>query len=114
MRDTSTRQIDELNIALRGTDLHFVIEAKDANTAYDVLIEKYKGIFDTCFPFKNVKGKEFAKMAKPWISRGLLKSVNKKNKLYQQYLHSRTSNNLKIYKTYRNKLTRLLRLAIKQ
>lgn len=47
-----------------------VKEAEDANTAYEVFIEKYDGICDTSFPFKNVKSKELTnKIIKPWISR---------------------------------------------
>lgn len=48
------------------------------------------------------------------ISRRLLKSINEKNELYQQYLRSRTSDKLNTYKTYKNKLTRLLKIAKKQ
>ena len=36
----------------RDTDWCFVNEAEDANIAYDSLIEKYLGIFHTCFPLR--------------------------------------------------------------
>lgn len=62
-------------MALIGISL---MKAEDVITAYDVFIVKYKGVFDTCFPFKNVKGKEFTKITKPLISRGLLKSITTK------------------------------------
>ena len=38
-------------------------------------------------------------------------SINKKNKLYKQYLQHRSNEKLLKYKTYKNKLTDLLRVA---
>ena len=31
--------------------------ANDPNTAYNIFIDKYTGLFDACFPFKTIKGK---------------------------------------------------------
>ena len=45
----------------------------------------------------------------PWIAKGLLKSINKKNKLYKQYMQSPTNVNLQKFKTYKNKLNMLIR-----
>ena len=44
----------------------------------------------------------------PWITKGLLKSINKKNKLYKYYLQSPTSEKLRKFKTYKNKLNMLI------
>ena len=41
----------------------------------------------------------------------VLRSINKKNKLYKQYLQHRSNEKLLKYKTYKNKLTDLLRVA---
>ena len=82
--------------------------ANDANTAYNVFIEKYTGLFDTCFPFKT-KGKALNSFRKPWLSKSLLRSINTKNKLHK-YLRHRSNEKLK-YKTCKNKLTNLLRVA---
>ena len=48
---------------------------------------------------------------KPWLTKSLLRSINKKNKLYKQYLRHRSNEKLLKYKTYKNKLTDLLRVA---
>ena len=45
----------------------------------------------------------------PWVTKGLLKSINKKNKLYKQYLRHPSQVNLNKFKTFKNKLTMLLR-----
>ena len=44
-----------------------------------------------------------------WITKGLLKSINTKNKLYKQYIQSPTNGNLQKFKTYKNKLNMLIR-----
>ena len=45
----------------------------------------------------------------PWITKGLLKSINVKNKLYKQYLLRPTGDHLVKFKTYRNNLNNLIR-----
>ena len=44
-----------------------------------------------------------------WITKSLLKSITKKNTLYKQYLKPPTNGNLQKFKTYRNRLTVLIR-----
>ena len=57
------------------------------------------------------KGKALNSFRKPWLTKSLLRSLNKKNKLYKQYLRHRSNEKLLKYKTYKNKLTNLLRVA---
>ena len=45
------------------------------------------------------------------MSRGLLKSINKKNRLYKQFVRSPTTSCELKYKTYKNKLNHLIRIA---
>lgn len=40
-------------------------------------------IYDNGFPYKKIKRSDH-RLNKPWISLGLLKSIKKKNKLYQE------------------------------
>ena len=107
-----------VNHELENTNWDFSDEANNAsdlsaNTAYNAFIDKYTGLFDTCFPFKTIKGKALNSFRKPWLTKSLLRSVNKKNKLYKQYLRHRSNEKLLKYKTYKNKLTDLLRVAIR-
>ena len=49
--------------------------------------------------------------AKPWITKGLLKSITTKNKLFQQCYKHQDTHLVSAYKTYRNKLTKLKEIA---
>ena len=77
----------------------------------NIFCDKYTGLFDACFPFKTIKGKALNSFRKPWLTKSLLRSINKKNMLYNQYLRHRSNQKLLKYKTYKNKLTDLLRVA---
>ena len=39
----------------------------------------------------------------PWITNGLLKSINTKNKLYKEFINNPTQQRTQKFKTYRNK-----------
>ena len=101
IRDTSEIRVNEFRLKLENTKWDFSDQAND----------KYIGLFDTCFPFKTIKGKALNSFRKPWLTKSLLRSINKKNKLYKQYLRHRSNEKLLKYKTYKNKLTDLLRVA---
>ena len=112
-RDTSEKRVNEFRHKLENTNWDFSDQANNANdpnTAYNIFIDKYIGLFDACFPFKTIKGKALNSFRKPWLTKSLLRSINKK-KLYKQYLRRRSNEKLLKYKTYKNKLTDLLRVA---
>ena len=66
-------------------------------------------LYDECIPMKKCKTNRKKDPMSPWITKDLLKSINKKNTLYKQYLKSPTNGNLQKLKTYKNKLTVLIR-----
>ena len=61
------------------------------------------------FPFKKVKYNSYN--LKPWITKVLLKSIERKNVLYKNFIKSPTTQNKKRFNTYRNKLTSLIRIS---
>ena len=96
IRDTSEKRVNEFRHKLENTNWDFSDQANNANdpnTAYNIFIDKYTGLFDTCFPFKTIKGKALNSFRKPWLTKSLLRSINKKNKLYKQYLRHRSMKN---------------------
>ena len=53
---------------------------------------------------KKYKSKNKTESRFPWISKGILTSINTKNKLYKRYVQKPSEERLNKFKTYRNKL----------
>ena len=66
-------------------------------------------MYDECIPLKKCIVNKKKEPLSPWITKGLLKSINKKNKLYKEYLRNPTNGKLQKFKTYKNKLNMLIR-----
>ena len=50
----------------------------DPNSAYVTFLSKYIASYNKCFPLKKVKARN-EYLNKPWLSKGLLKSIKRKN-----------------------------------
>ena len=83
----------------------------DANDACDQLIKAYEdGITHFSKTYKPSRRKT---PMKPWITPGLLCSINMKNKLYKKVLKNMNISNERKYKQYRNVLVNIIREAKK-
>ena len=74
--DTSEIRVNEFRHKLENTNWDFSDQANNANdpnTAYNIFIDKYTGLFDACFPFKTIKGKALNSFRKPWLTKSLLR-----------------------------------------
>ena len=58
-------------------------------------------------PFKYLSRKEFRWRMKPWITSGIKKSIQLKNKYYKKYVKSKSNYWFKLYKFYLNSIKRL-------
>lgn len=86
------------------------IYGHDVNTGTTNFIEKIKQKITECTQKKRLNRKEVKR--NDWITPSLIKSVNKKNKLYKQ-MQKNPENHLFVnqFKKYKNTLTELLRAA---
>ena len=82
----------------------------DPNSLFNAFILEFKRLFDNCFPTKVIKRKKF-KFFSPWITKGLSISVRKKNRLYKKFIMNPTAARESRYKSYKNKLNHLIRIA---
>ena len=109
-RDKSGNNVAKFKGRLANVHWDELSECKDTDCAYRCFLDKYTTIYNDCFPLKKVKVKNVT-LSKPWITKGLLKSVRKKNLLYKRFLANPTPYREKLYKSYKNKLTHSLRVA---
>ena len=100
---------------MRSVDWSPVYNCNVANPsiAFDRFIDIFKNICDKHVPIKT-KRISTRHISKPWLSRGILKSVKNKHKLYSKMRKFPEKENLKEkYRQYRNMLTSIIRKAKK-
>ena len=77
----------------------------------DIYMDKFINIFqlilDKHAPLRKRSRKELKLKTKPWITKGLLKSIHRKNCMYKKCENSKSTAKWDEYKMHRNKLTHL-------
>ena len=109
-RDKSKANMSKFKDNLGNFDWTSLNGYNDPSRAYDTFLEKFMNTYNSSFPLKRAKDrKHFYK--KPWLSKGLSKSIKRKNRLYKHFLSKPSLDNEQKYKAYKNKLTQSLRMA---
>jgi len=70
-----------------------------------------KDTLDTHVPYHYASRKEQRSFNKPWLTKGILTSIAKKNTLYRKQLTTNNPNIIRKCKTYRNRLTHLKEIS---
>ena len=112
------RIINEVNIAkfkknLSETNWSHVTESQDPDDAYNIFLKHFLIIYDNFFPVRKIEIKRKNLMS-PWITRGLVKSSKRKQKLYEKFLKNKTFKNEQNYKKYKHLFERIKLASRKQ
>ena len=86
---------DNINIFksnLSKTNWQNILVNGNANDDYDAFVKKFNDLYDECIPLKKCTSKHKRDPRSPWITKGILKSINTKNKLYITPLNLRGVN----------------------
>lgn len=107
--------IKELIRDLCSVNWSSVENCSDVNSSYDTFIETFSKICEkhTTKSFPPKKSKKVT-IKKPWVTKGILKSINRKQKLYYKHIHVPSRKNEQAYKRFRNKLNVVLRESKRQ
>ena len=108
-RSFSEQNLKEFRGKLIDYDWSFLYEFKDAEQAFEYFTRIFFKLFNESFPKKEVVIKP--KRSEPWITKGLIKSSKRKQRLYENFLRNKTRKNENIYKRYRNNFNKTLKLA---
>ena len=85
----------------------------DPHQSFELFFQKLDQLFDKHCPKKKITKKQQKSLPKPWLTKGILKSIKVKNKTYKQFCKSTDplkKNELHIkFKTYRNSIVKLTR-----
>lgn len=112
-RQFKPNNIKGLTNALSLVDWNFVISTLDPDEAYNKFNDKLTKLLDIHCPLKTKCTSKRSTPKKPWITKGLIKSIKTKDKLYRMYISKPTPGNKLKYTKYRNYLNLLLRLSKK-
>ena len=103
---------------LTNVDWTQVYNSPDINVSYDIFIDVFMTCVNDTIPFSKPKRSHRKKIPKsPWITKTLLRSINRKNNLYYKYITAKPQSKPSLkskYNNYKNILTSLLRTAKKQ
>ena len=91
-----------------------ILHGDSVDEDYNIVVSTITDLIDKCIPLRKCNRSRKKDPMSPWITKGLLRSINNKNKLYKIYKNSATEENLNNYKSYRNKLHNLIRKMKRQ
>ena len=91
----------------------FRIRENDPNVLILKILNVLTEITNKYAPLRKLSRKEVNSKTKPWLTKGLLKSISTKSKLFKQCFKKQKSHLFLKYKTYLNKLTKLKEIAKK-
>ena len=103
----STIFVSDLSVKLNNINL----EADDVNTLSDEFVKNFNDTLDTHAQYRYASRKEQRSFNKPWLTKGILTSIAKKNTLYRKQLTTNNPNIITKYKTYINKLTHIKEIS---
>ena len=86
-------------------------ESDDTNSKYDIFTNSITTIIDKHAPLKNITKNDLDLKIKPWLTKGILKSIKKRTMYYKKYLSSRNNKWYDLYKLYKDKLKQLIRFS---
>ena len=110
IRIISPKNINNFRNDLENCDWETLIcTITNPNEAYNKFAEILKRVFDENFPLVRLSRRAFKD--KKWMTSGLKKSCNKKNKLYFKWITSKRKEDERNYKVYKNIFVTLIRQA---
>ena len=102
------------------TDLHtlYTVVSKTAdklntNEAYNFFHMKYTKLIDKHAPYRTLNKRESKTRQKPWLTKGILTSIDIKRKLFISYKKKKIQETYDKYKIYRDLLNTLCRKSKK-
>ena len=113
-RRLTPENLARLGISLERVDWSEVLDNDDMNTSYECFLNILDSNMDSNIPLQRVSANNYKTTPRlPWINKSLLRSINKKNRLYYKYKLDGTDRVKRKYNSYKNTLLRILRFVKK-
>ena len=104
-----TKFILEIFLNALNDQLNILIDSNisSSHELYDKFVTKFENVVDKFTPMRKASKKENKLRCRPWLTRGLLKLIRIKNKMYNNFRKKPDTSQNHKYKIYRNLLNRL-------
>ena len=83
--------------------------SENASNKYDIFYEHLNSTIDKHAPLRYLTKNEMAIKSKPWLTKGILKSINTRIKYYKKCTSTKDVKWYETYKVYRDKINHLIR-----
>ena len=110
-RLVNDKTINNFIDAIKKEEWGTIFQSQDPQEAYTLFSNTLKKQYNMCFPIITITGTYRNRL--PWLTDGLRASIKMKNRLYKLSIKKPNSSNISYYKTYRNKLNHILKIAEK-
>ena len=110
------RKETDKNIRLLYSDLtqelwEDVYRESNVDKAYDIFLNRLLYYYEKNIPLAKMKSRR--KNKHPWITKGIMRSIKTRNKMYKLAVTTQSDTDFKKYRKYRNRLNSLIRLSRK-
>ena len=89
----------------------FITSLPTTNEKYDYFHTKLLDVINKHAPMIKLSKRKQKQSLKPWITKGIRKSITKKNRLFAYFISSKNNDVFVKYKQYKNKLNHLIRFS---
>ena len=103
-RDMKGDNINRLKSSLANIDWTFTLALPDVNQQFSRFHEILLNMIDDCCPSRTLEISNKKLIRELWITKGILRSLNKQKQLYKEHLKTKQDDTEKRYKTYRSTL----------
>jgi hypothetical protein len=108
------REINNSNITIKNASWDNVFFQENPTKSFNEFSKIFTTTYETNFPLRQKHLKNNIDQGKsPWMTRCIIKSEMKKNKLYKTFLRNPSEKNKTKYKKYKNKLNHIIKMAKK-
>ena len=109
VRKFTPEKMQRLKEKLNSFNWAEVLVVNDPNRSFNNLMHILTNALNECIPLIKCKPNKKRQPRNPWITKSLLRSINRKNNLYYKYRANPASKSREKYVKYKNTLTTLLR-----
>ena len=89
-------------------------DTSNPTALFDLFYDALSSIVDKHIPIKQLSKRELNFQSKPWVTSGISQSIRVKNKLYKQYIKTKSPYYHSRFKFYRNKVNHLICISKRQ